>query len=170
MRPKQSVETYSGKLLKPSDYEAMPINTEDYAGVLFKFNNGGHGSFTVSQCFAGRKNRLHYELAGSKCSIVWDQERPNEMLIGHREKANELLIKDPALLSARARGYAHYPGGHPEAYPDGLKNFMLRVYSYIAGVEQQPDFSTFQDGHDELAICEAILASAKSRKWESVRY
>jgi predicted dehydrogenase len=170
MRPKKEVETYSGKMLKPSDYEAMPINTEDYASVLFEFSNGGHGAFTVSQCFAGRKNRLHYELAGSKCSVVWDQERPNEMLIGYREKANELLIKDPSLLSERARGYAHYPGGHPEAYPDGLKNFMLRVYSHIAGLEKKANFSTFQDGHDELAICEAILASSKSKKWESVKY
>ena len=87
---------------------------------------GARGSFTVSQCFAGRKNRMFYELSGSKCSVVWDQERPNEMWIGYREKANELLMKDPSLLSPRARAYAHYPGGHPEAYPDGLKNFLLQ--------------------------------------------
>jgi predicted dehydrogenase len=170
MKPRQEVETYSGKMLKPSDYEAVPINTEDYASVLFEFSNGAHGSFSVSQCFAGRKNRLFYELSGSKCSVVWDQERPNEMWVGHREKPNELLVKDPSLLSARARAYAHYPGGHPEAYPDGLKNFLLRVYSYIGGAEKKANFSTFQDGHDELAICEAILASSTSKKWERVRY
>jgi predicted dehydrogenase len=170
MKPKKEVETYSGKMLEPSDYEAVPINTEDYASVLIQFSNGAHGSFTVSQCFAGRKNRLFYELSGSKCSLVWNQERPNEMWIGYREKANEVLIKDPSLLSPRARAYAHYPGGHPEAYPDGLKNFLLRVYSYIAGASTETDFSTFQDGHDELAICEAVLASAKSKGWQSVAY
>jgi predicted dehydrogenase len=170
MRPKKEVETYSGKMLEPSDYEAVPINTEDYASVLLEFNDGARGSFTVSQVFAGRKNRLSFELSGSKCSLVWDQERPNEMSIGYREKANEVLIKDPSLLSPRARAYAHYPGGHPEAYPDGLKNFMLRVYSYIAGTSKEIDFSTFQDGHDELAICEAVLASARSKTWQSVAY
>lgn len=170
MKPNKEVETYSGKMLQASDYEAVPIHTEDYASVLLEFNNGAHGSFTVSQCFAGRKNRLFYELSGSKCSVVWDQERPNEMWIGHRENANELLMKDPSLLSPRARAYAHYPGGHPEAYPDGLKNFLLRVYSYIAGASTEVDFSTFQDGHDELAICEAVLASAKSKAWQSVTY
>src|SRR5258708_23497748 len=72
--------------------------------------------------------------------MVWNQERPNEMWIGYREKPNEVLIKDPSLLSPRARGYAHYPGGHPEAYPDGLKNFLLRVYSYIAGASTAIDF------------------------------
>ena len=170
MKPKKEVETYSGKMLQPSDYEAVPISTEDYASVLLEFSNGAHGSFTVSQCFAGRKNRLFYELSGSKCSMVWDQERPNEMWIGYREKANELLMKDPSLLSPRARAYAHYPGGHPEAYPDGLKNFLLRVYSYIGGASKTVDFSTFQDGHDELAICEAVLASARSKGWQTVSY
>jgi predicted dehydrogenase len=170
MKPKKEVETYSGKMLQPSDYEPVPIGTEDYANVLFEFDNGAGGSFTVSQCFAGRKNRLFYELSGSKCSVVWDQERPNEMWIGYREKANELLMKDPSLLSARARAYAHYPGGHPEAYPDGLKNFLLRVYSHIAGIEKEADFSNFLDGHNELSICDAVLASATSKKWEKVAY
>jgi predicted dehydrogenase len=170
MKPKTEVETYAGKMLESSDYEAAPIHTEDYASVLLEFNDGARGSFTVSQVAAGRKNRLFYEMAGSKCSLAWDQERPNEMWIGYREKANEVLIKDPSLLSPRARPYAHYPGGHPEAYPDGLKNFMLRVYSYIAGASKEIDFSTFQDGHDELAIGEAVLASARSKTWQPVTY
>ena len=170
MKPKKQGETYSGKLMPATDYDPVPIDTEDFASVMFEFENGASGSFTVSQCFAGRKNRLFYELAGSKCSLVWDQERPNEMWIGHREKSNELLMKDPSLLSPRARAYAHYPGGHPEAYPDGLKNFLLRVYTYVAGGSKEVDFSTFQDGHDELAICEAVLASAQSKKWETVKY
>jgi hypothetical protein len=51
-----------------------------------------------------------------------------------------------------------------------LKNFLLRVYSYIGGTSKIADFSTFQDGHNELAICDAVLASAKSKQWEKVRY
>lgn len=170
MKPKKEVETYAGKILKPEDYEPQRINTEDYATVLFEFDNGAVGSFSVSQCFAGRKNRLFYELSGSKCSLVWDQERPNELWIGYREKPNELLLKDPSLLTDEARQYAHFPGGHPEAYPDGLKNFLLRVYTYIAGGSDAIDFSTFQDGHNEMAICDAVLASAKAKEWVKVRY
>src|SRR6266852_6445557 len=93
MKPKKEVETYSGKMLRPSDYEPVKINTEDYATVLFEFDSGAGGSFTVSQCFAGRKNRLFYELSGSKCCLAWDQERPSEIVIGDREKPNELLMK-----------------------------------------------------------------------------
>ncbi len=171
MKPKKEVETYAGKVLQPEDYEPMPINTEDYATVMFEFDNGAVGSFTVSQVFAGRKNRLFYELSGSKSSLVWDQERPNEMLVGYREKPNELFLKDPSLMYPEARGYAHYPGGHPEAYPDGLKNFLAQVYGYIAnGATGEVNFSTFQDGHDEIAMVEAVLESAKKGEWVDVAY
>jgi predicted dehydrogenase len=169
MKPKKDIATYAGKMLTPEDYEAMPINTEDYASVLFEFSNGAVGAFHVSQVFAGRKNRLFYELAGSKCSLVWDQERPNELQIGYREKPNEVLVKDPSLLTPEARPYAHYPGGHPEAYPDGVKNFVWRVYTHVAS-GSPVDFSVFQDGHNEMAICEAILASGKSGGWVDVQY
>jgi predicted dehydrogenase len=170
LKPKRELETYTGKLLYGDDYEPVHIDTEDCASVMFEFDNGAVGSFNVSQVFAGRKNRLFYELSGSKCSLVWDQERPNELWIGYREKANELLLKDPSLLTDEARPYAHYPGGHPEAYPDGLKNFLWRVYSYIAEPREVVDFSTFEDGHAEMAICDAIMRSAEDKAWVDVTY
>ncbi len=170
MRPKKEVETYAGKVLQPSDYEPQEINTEDYASVLLEFSNGAHGVVTVSQVSAGRKNRLYYEIDGSKCALSWDQEKPNEMWIGYREKANEILVKDPSLLHERAREYAHYPGGHPEAYPDGPKNLFRNVYRVVAvgKMPANPDWSTFEDGHKEVVICEAVLASSKSKSWVDV--
>lgn len=171
MRPKKELETYSGKVLTAEDYEPQPIHTEDYACVMFELDNGGVGSYTVSQVFAGRKNRLFMEISGSNSAVVWDQEQPDELWVGHREKANHSLLRDPGLLSPAARGYAHYPGGHPEAYPDGVKNFMRQVYGHIADPEGVPaDFSTFVDGHHEIAIVEAILASRDQKAWVDVAY
>ena len=172
MKPKKEVETYAGKQLQPSDYEPQDINTEDYASVLFELSNGAHGVFTVSQVSAGRKNRLYFEIDGSKCALAWDQERPNEMWVGHREKPNETLVKDPSLLHEAAREYAHYPGGHPEAYPDGPKNLFRNVYRAVevGSMPAEPDWSTFEDGHKEMAICDAILASHKAQSWTDVEY
>ena len=92
------------------------------------------------------------------------------MWIGYREKANEILVKDPSLLHERAREYAHYPGGHPEAYPDGPKNLFRNVYRVVPGgkMPANPDWSTFEDGHKEVVICEAVLASSKSQRWVDV--
>ncbi len=158
--------------MSPEDYEPQAINTEDYASVLFELSSGAHGVVTVSQVAAGRKNRLSFEIDGSKCSLAWDQERPNEMWLGYREKANSLLMKDPSLLHEDAREYAHYPGGHPEAYPDGPKNLFRNVYRAVekGAMPTNPDWSTFVDGHKEVAICDAMLASHKSKAWADVQY
>lgn len=172
MKPKKEVETYAGKTLSPEDYEPQEINTEDYASVLLELSNGAHGVVTVSQVSAGRKNRLYFEIDGSKCALAWDQEQPNEMWVGYRDKANEILMKDPALLHEGAREYAHYPGGHPEAYPDGPKNLFRNVYRAVAAgkMPADPDWSTFEDGHKEVAICEAVLQSNRDKAWVEVAY
>lgn len=169
-RPKVEVETYDGKVLKPEDMEDVPIKTEDYGSILLEFDSGAHGVLTVNQCAAGRKNRLFYEIDGSECALSWDQEQPNELWIGHRDAPNQVLMKDPSLLYEEAQDYAHYPGGHNEAYPDGPKNLFRNVYGFIAGDRPGGDFATFVDGHNEIAICDAVLKSGKAKQWVDVEY
>lgn len=169
-RPKAAVEAFAGTALKPEDYDEVKITTEDFAHVLFRLDNGARGVFSVSQMSAGRKNWLWYEIDGSQCALSADLERPNELWVGHREKPNEVYIKDPSMLKAAAQPYAHYPGGHPEGYPDTFKNLFRNVYLKVAGETDAVDFPTFADGHRAVAIVEAVVASAKSKQWTKVGY
>jgi predicted dehydrogenase len=169
-RPKVEVETYAGKVLRPEDLEDVPINTEDYGSILLEFSNGAHGVLTVNQCAAGRKNRPYFEINGSKCSLVWDQERENELWIGRRDGPNQTVLKDPSLLYPAAREYAHYPGGHNEGWASGAKNLFRNIYGFIAGTRPGGDFSTFVDGHNEIAICDTALRSSREKKWLDVEY
>ncbi len=169
-KPTKPIETYTGKILTPDDYDDQPIHTEDYASILLHYENGVRGVLTVSQVSSGRKNRLFYEISGSKSSLVWDSEVPNEMWIGNRTEANQVLMKDPSLLDPAARANASYPGGHNEGFPDTFKQLCTKVYDYIiAGdYDKEPDFSTFADGHYEMQLCEAVARSAKEGKWIKV--
>jgi predicted dehydrogenase len=76
-RPKASIETFAGKTLTPSEYDEVPIFTEDFGAVVFRMGDGvgekTRGAFTASQVSAGRKNRLSIEIYGSKSSVAWDQ-------------------------------------------------------------------------------------------------
>ena len=169
-KPARPVETFTGKLLQPSDYIDTPISTEDYATIMLHYENGVRGVVTVAQICSGRKNRLFFEINGSKSSLAWDGERPNELWTGHRSAPNQVLIKDPSLLSAEARDTASYPGGHAEGFPDTFKQLYKKVYRYIfAGdYSQKPDFPTFADGHYEMVLCDAIEQSARSGQWAKV--
>jgi predicted dehydrogenase len=169
-KPAKPLETFTGKMLQPSDYIDQPIYTEDYASILLHYENGVQGVVTVAQVCSGRKNRLFYEISGSRSSISWDGERPNELWIGHRTSPNQVLLKDPSLIAPEARSTASYPGGHAEGFPDTFKQLYKKVYDYIfAGdYSRQPDFPTFADGHAEMVLCEAIARSAREMAWVKV--
>lgn len=172
-KPLKAVDTWSSKLIQSEDYEVVPIHTEDYASVLLHFENGGHGVFTVNQAAAGRKNRVFFEISGSKSSLVWESERPNELMIGHRAKPNEILLRDPSLVSEEARGIVSYPGGHNEGFPDTSKQLFKEVYELILtgkrqGKEPNYKFPTFYHGYREAMLCDAIIESAKTRAWVKV--
>jgi predicted dehydrogenase len=170
-KPAVPLETFTGKILTPDDYIDQPIHTEDYATIILHYDNGVRGVLTVSQVSSGRKNRLFYEINGSKSSLAWNSERPNELWIGHRQAPNQILMKDPSLLSPEARNTTSYPGGHTEGFPDTFKQLYLKVYNYILAGDytKLPDFPTFADGHYEMLLCEAIEYSAKEGTWVKVK-
>jgi len=166
-KPLKPLETFAGKELDPEDYEEVPISTEDYASILLRFEGGAQGVLTVSQVSAGRKNHLAFEIDGSRASLAWNSETPEELWIGHRDRPSEVLLRDPALLAPEARAITSYPGGHAEGFPDTFKQLYGKVYAAVAagGPPERPDYPTFDDGVYALRLGEAILASARTRKW-----
>jgi predicted dehydrogenase len=174
-RPKGSREAFAAAG-KDEAVEIVDIAVEDLASVLLKFDNGAKGSFSVGQVCAGHKNDLVLEICGAKSAIRWRQEHQNELWIGHRDRANEILQKDPSLLDAEVRGYAHLPGGHQEAWADAFCNLMRDIYGFIAAGKKAsdphpPPFATFEDGYRANCIVEAILGSAKrGGVWTKVEY
>jgi len=164
-RPKGRVESF--QKAAAVETEEVMISTDDYASVLLHFENEARGVMTVSQVSPGRKARLWFEIDGSEGSIAFDSESPNQLWIGRRDRACELLPKDPSLQSPESRGYAAYPGGHPEGYPDTFVQLFKDVYGYLAAGDLRAPrtFPTFETGHDELVLCEAIAESAQKKTW-----
>jgi predicted dehydrogenase len=169
-RPKGSVETFQSKTMTQRETEPVSIQTEDYGSVLFHVDSGATGCFTVSQVSAGRKNCIRYEIAGATAAAAWNSEEPNELWLGYRDKPNESLIRDPALLQPGVRPYANYPGGHNEGFPDTFKQLFRAVYDYIDNGDFRAPrpFPTFADGHREVVLCEAIFQSQRERRWIDV--
>jgi predicted dehydrogenase len=144
--------------------EAFAVRSEDLATILLRFDGGAKGSVSVGQVCAGHKNGLWFETNGRQASLRWEQERQNELWIGRRDKANEVLAKDPSLLAPGARGYAHLPGGHQEGWADAFCNVMRDIYGVIAGGKpmsdrRPPAFASFEDGYHSACVVDAILES-----------
>ena len=167
MRPHASREAFAaaGQEAGHDDYE---VKTEDFASALLRFENGVRGVFSVSQVSAGHKNGLEVEVNGTKSSVAWKQERPNELWLGKRSEPNGLLLKDPSLLDESVRGYAALPGGHGEAWADAFRNLVRNIYTFIGekrsmeSDREKIDFPTFEDGLESNCVVEALTTSAKA--------
>ncbi len=171
-KPRQAVATFKGKEEgAPAEYDLVDIKTEDWGSMIFHYAGGARGVMSVSQVSAGRKNFLNFEISGSKGSVAWNSENPNEVWLGYRDRPNGILIKDPSLLSDGARRYASQPGGHAEGFPDTFKQLYSAIYGYIekGDFNAPKPYPTFEDGHYELVLCEAIADSHNGRKWVDVK-
>ncbi len=163
-RPRGRVQTFQQT---DGETDDIRITTDDYASILLRFEGNARGVCTVSQVSAGRKTRLWFEIDGSEGSLSWNSEEPNTLWVGRRREPNSEIIKDPAIMSPEARGYAAYPGGHAEGYPDTFVQLFKDFYAYMElGDSTRPrSFPTFETGHTEMQLCESIALSARERRW-----
>jgi predicted dehydrogenase len=166
-RPATDVVSFDVPDNVTADTETVEVTTEDYGAVLVHFRGGARGTFHVSQVTAGRKNCLRFEIAGARSSLGWESESPNELWVGHRDRPNELLLRDPALLQAAVKPFANHPGGHAEGFPDTFKQLFRAVYEYIEkdDLSAPRPFPTFEDGHRQALLGEAIFRSHRTQAW-----
>jgi predicted dehydrogenase len=167
-RPAGPVETFSTE--RAAETVAVEIDTEDVATVLLRYEGGARGQFAVSQLSAGRKNSLQYEIDGSSSAVAWDSERPEQLWIGHRDRPNELLLRNPALMNALGAQAARLPGGHVEGFFDTFGALFMAIYEDVAAGRPAaaPRYPTFADGHDEMLVGDAIAESARTGAWVDV--
>jgi predicted dehydrogenase len=166
--PTGPVATFSTE--RSSETIERPISTEDTAAVLLRFDGGARGAVSISQISPGRKNSLVYEIDGSDGAWSWDSEQPDQAWIGHRDRPNEVLIRNPALMGAAGQAAAVLPGGHVEGFFDTFCAHFRAVYADVAAGRPSPTpgYPTFADGHDEMLVGEAIARSAHEGRWVDV--
>lgn len=166
-----SAEAFSNK--KDGERKPVEVHSEDLASVLLRFENGTKGCFSVGQVLPGHKNDLELEVNGRALSLKWRQEEQNELWIGRHDRPNEVMAKDPSLVSPNALPYVHLPGGHQESWADAFRNLMSDAYQWIregGKPEAKPSaLPTFEDGYRSTCLVEAMLKShAAGGVWTNV--
>ena len=166
--PTGPVETFSTD--RSVETVEREIATEDAATILLRFDGGARGAVSISQISSGRKNSLVYEIDGSDSAWGWDSEQPDQAWIGHRDRANEILIRNPALMGPAGQAASALPAGHVEGFFDTHCAHFRAIYDdVLAGrPSSSPGYATFADGHDEMLVGEAIARSSREGRWVDV--
>ena len=167
-KPVGAVQTFSTE--RAAETVPVEIQTEDVATILLRFEGGARGSVAISQLSPGRKNSLAYQIDGSSSAVAWDSEQPEQLWIGHRDRPNELLLRNPALMNAGGRASARLPGGHVEGFADTFGAVFSAIYDDVIAGAPSADgrYATFADGHEEMLVGDAVLESSRSGRWVEI--
>jgi predicted dehydrogenase len=140
---------------------------EDDGNLLLHYQGGARGVLYASQISAGEENNLNIRVYGTKASLEWHQEHPNELTVKYPDAPRRIFRRGNGYLSDTAKRFTRLPFGHPEAFIEAFANIYLEAARAIeAEVNGQPqpkdlDFPTADDGVKGMAFIAAAVQSAK---------
>lgn len=174
IRCRKTNETFSANRSQSCDpdSERIPITSEDAAFIIIKFDDGTPGGLAISQVSAGRKNDIRLAVDCNDYSLEWEQEDPDKLWVGRRDKPNELLYSSSEMLTGNAKRYATLPSGHSVSWHDALRNGINEFYKAIRNDSfraENQHYATFREGHQIMQIMEACLESSKKNMWVDVK-
>lgn len=158
--------TYIGKDIRPvevmcwADTQVKPIDAEDHAIALIKYENGAIGQFEVSWTFRGGLD-LRDEVMGTE-GTIWINNflRTGFEMFTTGKGANYVAEK------AESNQGWQFPVGD-EVNELGYNHMFMDMFNAME--EGREPKETFYDGYVVNAILDAAYRSAKSKNWEPVQ-
>ena len=139
---------------------------EDDANMLIRYKGGAKGVLHCSQISCGEENNLNIRVYGTKGSLAWQQEHPNELKFIPKGEPARILRRGNSYVSDVAKKFTRLPFGHPEAFIEAFANIYLEAVAAIrANIARKKgafDHPTVDDGVEGMAFIETSVKSASS--------
>jgi len=161
-----TLQTFIGQRTAAGAAAAQPVDVDDAALALFRFENGAIGSFEVSRFGMGRKNHARIEVSGDRGAFVFDLERLNELEL-YLEEGPQSGFRT-VLATHKQHPYiaAWWPPGHLIGYEH---TFVHTVLDFMKGIaDGRSPTPNFEDGVRGHQVLDAIERASASRRWERV--
>ncbi|WP_416446022.1 Gfo/Idh/MocA family protein [Leeuwenhoekiella sp. A16] len=149
---------------------------DDDGNVLLRFTGGAKGTLTISQIATGEENNLAIRVYGTKGSVFWQQENPNELTALWLDKPKQIYTPGGNGTYEASSSYTRVPPGHPEGYLEGFatiyRSFAKELNSVKAGEKpsKKYDFPTVSDGLRGMRFIYAAVASSDNNAaWVSLK-
>lgn len=146
---------------------------DDDGNVLVRFKGGAKGIIYASQVSNGDENDLNIRVYGTKKSIEWHQEEPNDLLVKDARAPRQVWRRGNDYVTGAAAENTRIPFGHPEGFIEAFANVYnaaaVAISDEVAGKYPRKsgyDFPDIRDGIIGMAFIETVVKSSKSKdKW-----
>jgi len=160
------LKTFTSERSSPTSNETKPVEVDDVALSLVRFDTGAIGSIEASRFATGRKNQNRFEINGSRGSLVFNLERMNELdlYIDEGSESGFRTIQVTGKTHPYMQGW--WPPGHIIGYEHTFTHTVLDLLKAIK--EDHLPSPNFEDGVRNQAVMEAVERAAETGKWISV--
>ncbi|HVW10805.1 MAG TPA: Gfo/Idh/MocA family oxidoreductase, partial [Bryobacteraceae bacterium] len=148
--------------------QVQPVNIDDASLFLCRFANGSLASFEATRYARGHKALYTLEINGEKASAKWDLHDLHRLeWFDHTDEGRLRGWRSIHITDGDHPYMKHWwvPGlqiGYEHTFTHQVADFLTAV---AEGREVGP---TFRDGLATDHVTDAVLESAKSRRWEKV--
>ncbi|HAY74123.1 MAG TPA: oxidoreductase [Opitutae bacterium] len=146
---------------------------DDDGNVLVRFKGGARGIIYASQVSNGDENDLTIRVYGTKKSLEWHQEEPNDLIVKDARSPRQVYRRGNDYVTGAAAENTRIPFGHPEGFIEAFANVYnaaaLAIRDERAGKFPRKsgyDYPDIRDGIIGMAFIETVVKSSKSKeKW-----
>jgi len=161
-------ETFIKERKHQTTGEMHPVTIDDACAFLCHFENGSLGLFESTRYARGHKALYTFEINGEHASIRWDLHDLHRLeYFDHKDDSlirgwhsvhvtdTDMPYMDHWWVPGLQIGYEH--------------TFIHQVADFLEGLDKGKEVGpTFRDALITQKICDAVLKSADSKKWENV--
>ena len=146
---------------------------DDDGNCLVRFTEGVKGIIYASQISNGDENNLNIRVYGTKASLEWHQEDPNELIVKFANAPRKTYRRGNDYLGGAAQENSRTPFAHPEGFIEAFANVYLAAAKAISDLidgtpapDEGYDFPTVDDGVAGVAfIAACVESSQKNASW-----
>ena len=148
--------------------ERKDVLVDDVARILVNFGRGCGGTIEANWIATGRKMQLGFELTGEKGSLVFTQERLNELWFykAGGDPRTSGYVKIEAGPQHPPYGQFCVAGGHELGFND-LKTIEMGEFLRAIG-EGGTSTSDFREAYEIQKVVDAAIASSQTRQWAKI--
>jgi predicted dehydrogenase len=131
---------------------------DDHVQAMLRFDGGARGMLWASQVASGASNALRLRVYGTRASLHFDQEQPEQLWLAPRGEPARLLRRGLPPQTQTQPGDQRVPAGHPEGYLEAFAQ-LYRGFAQAWRGHGSADFPGLADGLEGMAFIEAVLRS-----------
>jgi predicted dehydrogenase len=162
-------ETFIKKRMHAETGKVEPVGIDDACTFLCHFDNGSLGNFESTRYARGHKALYTFEINGEKASIAWDLHDLHRL--SYFDHSDESIVRGWRSIHVTDSDMPYMDKWWVPGLQIGYEHtFVHQVADFLQNLAEGK--STSPDFREALAtqyVCDAVLTSAKNKKWETVK-